>query len=255
MIRLHLVVVLGICTFSTLTMAEDNSARVRLLEAENKLLRAQIDALKKRLKTMEATSRPIAPKTKPPTTQPVGPTYLGRKISKARFNSLYKEFAGKVILLGGKYYNVGKPILNRLPSVSETPPNVGDLRDAGGAEVVSVLSKDASILEYRWSYGRVNIGGGRVGSTGIVHRSVVIHVKGIVPRLNVSQNRIANLDVVYVGKFLWRTGWGGGLTVQSYQVLKPLTEEEFTLMLKSGFKLVRYSIRTKPRRVTSRPVR
>jgi len=137
-------------------------ARARIAELE-----AQVTALQKQLATGTQPNRttPTAAGGSPATTLPVGTVieYGGRPRTQAWLDATYKQFGDKIALVDGKYYDVGRAMVDPtdvdgtyLPEVggpleyriNSAALNVGDLRttDLGSWKILSVLASDEALI-------------------------------------------------------------------------------------------------------------
>lgn len=231
--------------------------RLRFLEAENKMLRAQIRSLQKelaeirtevkiqvgrleaanaRLRTHALWSVPIPiakPSANGSSSKPATHVRRGRQLTPEWLEGQYQKFADTMVLVGGRFYKTGKSSLSTKPGIWKKPPPIGSLRWAKAeshfreATVIQVLSASAGLVE-------LNIWGPRVPKYS-GHR-IIIHVRGLGPKW-VDGLALPDVPLVYLGPHTYLSTAGARRTVQSYRVHCRLTRAEFARALAEGFEL------------------
>lgn len=243
--------------------------QLRQLKAENKALRGQVASLltqTRELKTQlhrvklqlaglqaELTTLKRGPTARPATrpitaSQPATTeySYRGRKVSKAWFDAKYKEFADNITLVGGKFHDVGKAVLNQPLLWSGTvqfdarePAPIGALRwtiladrYTGSVKVFQALPGGKAIVAY------VICGMGIPAS----ERTMFFHATetGVDKAKHIDGANISHRAWVCLGTYSYVTAAGARATIQSYGPHRPLTREEFRQALAKGFVLNHY---------------
>ena len=236
---------------------EDADAKVRLLEAENHLLRSQVEALKKELAAIKAQMSPNPASSQPSTAQAPSPTessktetimYLGKPRPKLWVDYMYKQFADKIVIVNGKYIDVGKAMAgaSEVPAAAEIGP-CGET--PYNCKIMQIIAKDEVLIR------RAAVGsqGGMAPGTSMsaddyarrVQQAVfsrpelIFHVKGIDTK-SLMDGSDFKAKLVSIGTYNYGNVSGGSSTIPSYAVNTPLTREQFTGAIAGGFQLVSY---------------
>ena len=233
---------------------EDADAKVRLLEAENHLLRSQVEALKKELAAIKAQMSPSPASSQPSTAQAPSPTespktetimYLGKPRPKLWVDYMYKQFADKIVIVNGKYIDVGKAMAgaSEVPAVAE----IGAAGETPGwCQVMQIIGKDEALIRRPAFHSQVTgTGGGAGGYAAGIQAALlskpelIFHVKGIGTKGLVDGAEF-RAKLVCIGTYNYGNVAGGGSTIPSYAVHTPLTREQFTEAIAGSFQLVSY---------------
>lgn len=156
-----------------------------------------------------------------PTSQPKRWTYNDRKVDDEWMQGMHKRFADKIAEVDGRFYDVGRELLEK-PPVTANPPAVGALRDVTG-KIVKTLEEDSALVQ----------------QTTPGTRAVTFYVRGLDPKRTVVDADFQD-RVIYTG-----THDDEGEKIQAYKVFEPLTREQFDAAIESGFKLVKYEMQIK----------
>ena len=232
--------------------AKPDEDELRVLRAENNLLKAtaetrkkEVGALKEEIAKLSEQLRQlqevcrnagIAPPqsdAKAAATPPEAPKaetymYLGKPCPKAWFEQMYRRFGDKIVRVGGKYLDVGKPLVGLTDQVSWAP-NIGTAgKLEGGYRIMQVIDDDELIIRVPgWSYG------------GITVRDSFLHITGLDTK-GLVDGGLIEAKVVYIGTYHYKTVTGAGATIPSLAVHTPLTQEQFAEALAGGLELVSY---------------
>ena len=217
---------------------------IRLLRAENTLLKATIARLTGQVKQLQELSRNAGIALPPPTTAsaatppgtPRGETYmyLGRPRDKAWFERMYKAFADKIVRVDGKYLDVGKALVG-----GSEVPGVAGIGGAGatpiGSTVMDVIDKSQVLIRIYWPWGPQ-------GMAPIVSShspDYIFHVTGVTTK-GMVDGAPFRADLVCIGTHHYTTVSGAGATVPSYTIRRWLTQEQFAEALAGNLQLVSY---------------
>jgi len=196
----------------------------------------------------------------PPKAQPVEPAkpkqdpppilYKGKPRTASWLDAMHARFKDKVVLLDGKYVDVGKAVM--LPRwVEQSVPEPGtELRRLQYSKVLQVLDKSAALLSIVALRPFV-IHMSRIDTTCLTDDAPLKYVvagsagqgrsypAALLPPAGGGE---ATSLVVYVGTYTYESAAGATRTVQSFRPHVPLTKEEFAAALASGFVLVEYAM-------------
>lgn len=180
-------------------------------------------------------------------------TYLGRRRTHQWFGKMHGYFADKIILLDGKYKDIGKHLVDGWPDL--TPGcRIGTCGYSRECQVLQVVDDD-ELLVHR--YGRA-ASRDRFTVIPAVSR-LLFHVKRVKTQ-GLVEGAAFEERLVCVGTYRYTAPGGAARTVPSYVVHAPLTKEQFADALAGGFKLVahrriaRVWMGQPPGRIVSEPV-
>lgn len=148
--------------------------------------------------------------------------YLGKPVTEAWMKAQYNKFGDKIAKVGNNYFDIGETtaaasIPNRgIEAISGSPPKVGSLRFGGGGKIVDTRGKNSAIVQFL---------------------DVAVFVAGIPEEKNLVSSNTNQLKLIYTGPHeIDRQN------MQGYQVYKPLTFDDFSDAIRSGFILIDYRI-------------
>lgn len=242
----------------------DSEQELRVLRAENTLLKSTVEARDKeiaalkaeladlksevaRLKARTAQSQPDAalgapertPTSQPTATQPGQIIYKDKARSGVWLNDMYNKFADRIAIVDGRFVDLGEGQAysdtyaghKGVPSsyyVGGTP-RLGEVFQPTGDTRVRHVRDATSVLVDR--LGRDgNLMAGDVGAEPLLYL-----IAGLDTSKMVDGSPLDCKAMVYVGP--WRNA---GRTVCRFQMPRKLTREEFQAALKSGFELATY---------------
>lgn len=163
-------------------------------------------------------------------------TYRGRPVSKAWVDQQYTFFANKIAVVGDKYYDVGRGLLEK-KSVTNTPPEIGGVRMPPlmlnpkiESKVFQVLKDDQVLVEAKIPARVESIFGGG---------TVMFRVTGV-DTANLTDGAPFRGTLIYTGRYTYVSAGGARSTVQSYMLHKPITKEQFVQAISSGLVLTRW---------------
>lgn len=222
--------------------------RIAKLEAENAKLAGQVKLLLQLCEKAGIAPPPVAPlqPASAPSDVAKGETYmyLGKPRPKVRFEALYRKYHDKIILVDGKYQDVGKALAgaSEVLGVAEIGP-VGTTPH--GCKVMQVLGKDEALIvrprKVKMYYSRRTLTGVGIPGTERTHETpkLLFHVKGV-DRKGLVDGAEFKAKLVSIGTYRYTAVTGAASTVASYAVYTPLTKEQFADALAKGFQLVSY---------------
>ncbi len=207
---------------------------IRLLRAENKVLRARIEVLEKQVLRLE-NKKVLIPGPKPPLKSPTKAkrnpkvfTYRGRPRTPEWFKWRYNEFAGpygrRVVIIDGKCYDIGKERLQGIKSVwDKERPVVRSFRRTGRRpRIVQQHSEGVFVAESKELYGK--------------EQTLIYYVKG---GSSSSVRHITSL-LRYIGPYVYKTAEGTSESVAGYVACRTPTRAQFAEALAGGFQLVHH---------------
>jgi cell division protein FtsB len=245
------VLALGVCA-ARAAEGQDPANELRLLRAENTLLKAslaqrnkEVEALKAEIAKLSEQVRQLQelcrnagialpqPTAEPVATPPEAPKaetymYLGKPCPKMWFEQMYRKFADKIVRVDGKYLDVGKAVAG----YTDDQPYVGDIGTAGvipiGCTIMQVIDNDeVLILKPGWS------------REVLIVPDEIFHVTGVDTKGLVDGSPF-QAKIVCIGTYHYVTVTGAGATITSCAVHTPLTKEQFAEALAGGLQLVSY---------------
>jgi hypothetical protein len=200
-------------------------AQVKVLQAENNSLRAQVRA--QEVATVASNPAP-SPTSRPAATKPAGFSYKSKPVTKEWAGRMYKRFGDKVVNIDGDYYLPANPGNSENPKtgVGPQPPGRGTIVKSN-CVVTQVLKGGGEILARDdYSY-----------AAPIYH--LQIETKGLV------EQQMIFPTMVYVGTYTYTNRLGASTTIQDYRVMKiGVTFDQFADALNGGLELVDY-VKTK----------
>lgn len=232
----------------------DREQELRILLAENKLLKSTIEARDKEIAAIKAELAELKTeiarlKAGVPQSQPAGEpeapapakiTYLGRERSLAWLEDAFEKYAGNLVICKDTVFDTGKLRAKEqaflltgrvMPNLIESnPPEVGAFQGTTG-KILQVINGCELLVQV---------------SELITDEPITIHIKGI-DATNLTDGATLAFSIVqYLGPYTYESAAGAKRTVQSYEFARTVTKDEFVLVLSKGFKLVEY----KPVKVT-----
>lgn len=146
--------------------------------------------------------------------------YLGKSRTRAWFEAAYQEYSHTIAYVGGAYLHVADAI-NRHAEITPTSPTLGSIGVAPrDSEVLSVIDGTSVLVITRpWSP---------------VYKSVW-RLGGIDTSSLIDHSPITTGTIVCVGTYQYASAGNSERTVTSYEVLKPISREQFSNALAKGF--------------------
>ncbi|MBE3095509.1 MAG: hypothetical protein IMZ44_00085 [Planctomycetes bacterium] len=147
--------------------------------------------------------------------------YKGREVSAAWIDRQYAYFQNKIAFVDGKFYDIGRALMEPLRHVTFTPPAIGEVRlsSSWATTVLQVVGNDEAI---------------------IISGELTFHVRGIDPARQIDGTPFKNMQLIYRGIYQYISVTGAKLTIQDFVIYKPITREQFVAGLDGGLELVQY---------------
>ncbi len=209
-------------------------AKIKRLEAENRILKAEKDRLKRR-RVEQGVAEPKATDGDAAKGAPAKPgVYMcrDRKRSQAWFDGKYREYADGIALSDGKYVDIR---VDRVNGRSLTSPVGKYCQITGGCEVLQVLGKTELLVRRRGTPSQTYARGhGFVpGMNELLFHVRTASTKGLVGGADFKAGLVRN------GTYSYRSTQGARKTIESYVVYKPLSKQQFADALAKGFVLTK----------------
>jgi hypothetical protein len=205
-------------------------SKISTLERENRQLKVMLRAAQRGQKTPHMEDDPDR---ETPTTQL---QYRGRTVSSQWFDSMYQEFADKIVMQGTQFVCAGHAMASKpgipIPMPADFAPGALRFLRPGPFRQAVVFQ--------------------RLGDSGCLATISIAGITGEVPgreteiylemdtRNLVDGTPLPDMPVVYVGPHTYTAALGATLTVPGYRLHRPLTRDEFAEALRNGFELIRY---------------
>lgn len=246
LILLAIGMIVGALWPAVVKAADDTDRELRLLRAENKMLKATLKrldkeakALREELKQLKKTNAALAAQLPArqgmPTTQASQPTttilYKGKKRTSAWFDDAFKEYGGSYFvvtydgktllpLFGLRRHRLELLLAGKTPpnTIESNPPEIGSIQTAH-ATVLQVLKNDEVLATVRES---------------ITKKLITIHIKGIYGKPATDGANVSGSLFQYLGPYAYVNTKGIKNTVQSYGCCRPPTKNEFAAGLLKG---------------------
>lgn len=224
-------------------LRDENAALKSKIEAKNetiKSLQAEIDKLKNRVKEVQKLYRDKINPQQKAGKEVKNPSviYNGKPRSKEWLNQMYNNYADTIILLDGKFVDVGKAIVGatEIPRVSGIG-TYGETPD--GCKVLQVLKEDELIVVRPYSHVPSTYGKYGFSSVGYTNEELIFHVTGI-DTTGIVDDSSFSKKLISVGSYEYTNTYNAKRTIASYAIHEPLTTDQFIEALNGGFKLVEY---------------